>query len=242
MPIKYYLRPNSISPTPNSFAARINSGLIHNRESIIKEILKRGTTVNEADLRAAFNLEDMVISDEIAEGNTVNLPLVKFRPGIGGIFTSPADHYDASRHHKKVTISYGTLLKQKIEAATVEKITKPHNLPEIMGFTDVRTKSVNDIVSSGGIGELKGSWLKFNADNENEGIYFIAEDKTEIKATEIASRTDGKLIFNIPQNLPPGKYTLEVRKSYGVTKTTIHASRLKKILTRLIVFISFLWT
>jgi hypothetical protein len=31
----------------------------------------------------------------------------------------------------------------------------------------------------------------------------------------VATRTEGNLVFIVPTTLPPGSYTLEVRKGYG---------------------------
>lgn len=48
-----------------------------------------------------------------------------------------------------------------------------------------------------------------------EGIYLTHETGTETKVTELAIRTEGKLLFTIPAGLVTGGYHIEVRKGYG---------------------------
>lgn len=50
MAIKYYLQPNPVTPDPNDHSARVLSNKVHDLESITKEMLKRGSTVTEADI------------------------------------------------------------------------------------------------------------------------------------------------------------------------------------------------
>jgi hypothetical protein len=60
-----------------------------------------------------------------------------------------------------------------------------------------------------------GSELKFNTANVAEGIFFVnVATNAETKVTEVAQRTEGKLMFMIPSTLVAGTYYVEVRKAY----------------------------
>jgi hypothetical protein len=56
MPIKYYLQPNPITPDPNDQSARVLPNASLSLNDIISKMMKRGTTVTEADARAVLNL------------------------------------------------------------------------------------------------------------------------------------------------------------------------------------------
>lgn len=226
MPINYYLQPNPITPDPNDQSARVVSNLIHDVDSIVKEMLRRGTTITEADIRAVLKVLFEVITDEVAEGNNVNLPLVNIKPGITGVFTGAADAFDASRHIKKANLSAGILLTEKMGYADVQKILQPIPTPALIQFIDVTSKTTNSILTPGGIGQIVGEELKFDDTSTGQGIYFIAADGTATKVVNIATRTEGKLIFNIPTSLVAGNYTLEVRKGYGSTTVSIRSGNL----------------
>lgn len=230
MSIKYCLQPNPITPDPNDQSARVISNQVHDLDSITKEMLKRGSTITEADIRAVLKVFFDVVTDEVSEGNNVNLPLVNIKPGINGVFTSAMDSFDSSRHIKKATVSSGILLTQKLNVAKVEKVTQAVAAPALLQFTDVNSQTTNSILTPGGIGQVVGEELKFNPANATEGIYFVATDGTATKADIIASRTEGKLMFSIPNSLALGNYTLEVRKGYGTANIVVRSGSLQDTL------------
>ena len=226
MAITYYLQPNPITPDPNDQSARIVTGKVLDAESITKLMLRRGTTVTESDILAVLKIFFEVVSDEVADGNNVNLPLVNIRPSISGVFNSVTDSFDGARHIKKASLSSGILLTKKMADATVEKTTQLVTAPALIQFLDINTQNTNSIITPNGIGQLVGEELKFNPDNIAEGIYFVASDGTANKVTIIASRTEGKLMFSIPA-LASGNYTLEVRKGYGTTNVVVRTGSLQ---------------
>lgn len=214
MSIKYYLQPNPITPDPNDQKARVQPINTLAFDDIIARCVKRGTTLTETDLRAAVRLFMSETVDAVAEGNNVNLALVNLKPSIAGIFTDVNDSYDSSRHTIKASCSAGIDLAQKMLKTSVEKTTGSVLSPDIVDFNDINTNS-NTQASKGNIGVLVGSQLKFNAANPAEGVFFVnLATNAETKATNIAQRTEGKLMFLIPASLAAGSYYIEVRRAY----------------------------
>jgi hypothetical protein len=214
MSIKYYLQPNHITPDPNDQTARVQPNNTLGVDEIVKRIVKRGTTLTETDVRAVLGLSFEEIADAVSEGNNVNLPLLNIRPSIQGIFNDVNDSYDASRHTVRASLSAGLLLGEKMKTASVEKMGSSIVSPDIVDFLDVRT-STHSQASKGGIGVIIGSELKFNTANVAEGIFFVnVATNAETKVTEVAQRTEGKLMFMIPSTLVAGTYYVEVRKAY----------------------------
>lgn len=231
MAIKYYLQPNPITPDPNDQSARVVTSKVLGTDEIVSEMLRRGSTITEADIRAVLNVFYKVTIDEVVEGNSVNLPICNVRPGITGVFNSATDNYDRSRHTVKASISAGNELFTKILAAPVEKVLLPMPSPTLLEYTDVNTSSVNSKLTAGGIGALVGEELKFNPSNALEGIFFVSTaDKKETKVTVLATRTEGKLMFSVPA-LPAGSYYLEVRKGYGGNGASLRGGILAEALT-----------
>lgn len=230
MAIKYYLQPNPVTPDPNDQSARVQSNKVHDTESITKEMLKRGSTITEADIQAVLKVFFEVVTDEVAEGNSVNLPLVNIKPGITGVFANVTDSFDPSRHFKKANLSSGLYLNQKMGFAKVEKVMVATASPALLQFVDVNSQTSNSIVTPGGIGQIVGEELKYNPGNPTEGIYFVASDGSATQVVVIASRTEGKLVFSIPATLTSGMYTLEVRKGYGSTTIVVRSGALQDAL------------
>ena len=67
--------------------------------------------------------------------------------------------------------------------------------------------------------------------NAAEGIFFVnTATNAETQVTDIAIRTEGKLMFMIPASLVAGTYKVEVRKAYTQAKT-IRSDAFETILT-----------
>jgi hypothetical protein len=214
--IKYFLQPNPITPDPNDQSARVKSNATLDLQGIVKLAIKRGTSLTETDLAGAATLLFEVITDEVANGNSITLPLVNIRPGIKGVFASASDSFDPSRHVKRATLSSGLLLSSKMKAAKVEKLMAALPSPVLVEYMDINSGTTNSLLTRGGIGSITGEELKFNPGNADEGIWFVpSSGGMAVKATVVANRTEGNLVFSVPAGLPPGSYTLEVRKGYG---------------------------
>lgn len=215
MAIKYYLQPNPITPDPNDQSARVQALGVLNIEDIVQEAIRQGTTLTETDLRASANLTFQTICYFLAQGYNVNTPVANFRGGINGVFTSATDSFDPSRHTVKASISPGTMLIEAMAKASVEKILLPLPSPTLIEYFDVNTQTANSKLTPGGIGQIVGEELKYNLANVAEGIFIVSSAGVATKVTIIASRTEGKLMFNIPTPLAAGSYSLEVRRGYG---------------------------
>jgi DNA-binding domain/Domain of unknown function (DUF4469) with IG-like fold len=226
MAIKYYLQNNPVTPDPNDCLARVLTHQTLKVEQVVKEMLRRGSTATEADCEAVLRLFFEVVSDEIAEGNNIILPLVNIRPAVNGVFKGATDSFDPSRHIKKATFSAGTMITKKVIAAKVEKIVQPISIPTLIEYTDINSGTTNSIVTPGGIGQIMGEELKYNPTNASEGIFFIAADGTATKVSIVARRTLGRLIFSIP-TLAIGNYHLEVRKGYGTSTIVLRTGILQ---------------
>jgi hypothetical protein len=85
------------------------------------------------------------------------------------------------------------------------------------------------VLTPGGIGELNGSRLAFDASDNEQGIWFVAIEGAETKVTSIALNKPSKLIFMVPQ-LQAGEYEVKVRVKFKGSKS-LREAVLRKILT-----------
>jgi len=231
MAIKYYLRQNAISANLGSHKPIIVPYKVNTLPDIVEAMAKKGTTVSKADILATFQLLLEVISEELQEGNHVNLPFVNLKPGISGEFRNSSDSFDPTRHKLKATASIGIIVKKSMQKAKAEKISMPLTVPVLTIFKDIQTQSSNTLVSAGGIGQIVGNHLKYNPENPNEGIFFVSANHQEFKVNHVAIRTPKQLLFSIPESLPVGSYSLIIKKAFGKSDTTIRNGRLAILLT-----------
>lgn len=213
--IKYYLQPNAVTSDPDDHSARVTPQASLTYDDIVREMLRRGTTVTDSDVQAVLSLFMDVVSDKVTDGNYVNLPIVNIRPGIKGVFANAGDSYDPSRHTVKATVSGGLLLEEKLRDAALQKTSSSRRRPELLSYFDYNSQSTDSILTPGGIGEITGEELKFNPDNDQEGIFLIDTAGNETPVEILSVRTEGRLMFLVPAELPAGDYTLEVRRAYN---------------------------
>ncbi len=65
------------------------------------------------------------------------------------------------------------------------------------------------------MGQVNGHRLKFDQADPTQGVFFIAVDGSETRASLMVKNTARQLIFEAPAGLAAGDYTLEVRVNYS---------------------------
>ncbi len=229
--IKYYLVFNHLMANSNSYYARVEPTGTQNLEDIISQCVLRGTTLTETDLRAAIHLFIEECCRSVSMGYNVNTPLVNFKATVGGSFSGIKDSFDPSRHEIKASASPGLKMMEWMQEAKPEKEQAPKPGPIVLEFNDANSGTINTRITPGGIAILTGHHLKYDPEKAEEGIFFIREGSgTETKVVVVASRSETNLTIHIPAELTPGTYTLEVRRTYSITKN-IRKGKLPDILT-----------
>lgn len=212
--ILYSLLKNNITSESSKFYGRVQPYKSMGLDDIIIDMKEKGTGSSETDMRATLQLFFESVTKMISNGYNVNLPVANFKPGVTGLFDSLLDTFDPARHSLKVNVSAGYMPLLAMRNAVVEKVKSLTPKPDVLGFIDVHSGLSNTRITPNGIGTIIGSELKFNPDVAEEGIFFVNGTTTKVQV--IATRTEGKLMFSIPQ-LAAGSYALEVRKGYKTT-------------------------
>jgi len=236
MTIRYALFENKMMhATGNEYMARTRSFGCADLEAIAARMADMGTTVTKADILAVF--EDMTAAavSLLADGFTVNFDgLCNFRCSIKGTFDGPTDGFDPSRHHLEVNASIGQRIRK--EVINNAKITKTDTIipaPTPAEFIDTASGTVNDLLTVGNIGTVNGWRLKFDPAAVDEGIFLIADDATEIKATSVATNKPAQLTFLVPDLAGFGpQFRLEVHSRMSIPAGDLRTGQLEGTLMR----------
>ena len=143
------------------------------------------------------------------------------------------DSFDKKRHTVNLNLTAGTLLRDAVTKVKCEKTEGVSTDPYITEVTDIVTGTVNTTLTKGGVVQLVGARLKFDAKDAAQGIFFVPETGEAVRAAVIAENKPARLMAIIP-DLAAGTYYVEVRTKVdtkGKTLKTLKTGRFNKPLT-----------
>ena len=232
--LKYSLRENLLTPAPDDYMAQTADVRSYTLDEIIDLMMEKGSTLTRADVAATLQVYGEVVSAIIKDGSAVNTPLMNTSMSISGVFDGANDSFDKKRHTVNLNITAGTLLRDAVIKVKCEKTEGVSTDPYITEVTDIVTGTVNTTLTKGGVVQLVGSRLKFDAKDTAQGIFFVPETGEAVRAAVIAENKPARLMAIIPADLAAGTYYVEVRtKIIGSSQKskTLKTGRFDKPLT-----------
>ena len=209
--LKYSLRENLLTPAPDDYMAQAADVRSYTLDEIIDLMMEKGTTLTRADVAATLQVYGEVVSAIIKDGSAVNTPLMNTSMSISGVFDGANDSFDKKRHTVNLNITAGTLLRDAASKVKCEKTEGASTDPYITEVTDIVTGTVNTTLTKGGVVQLVGARLKFDAKDAAQGIFFVPETGEAVRAAVIAENNPARLMAIIPADLAAGTYYIEVR-------------------------------
>ena len=224
--LKYALRENLLTAAPDDFMAQVQDVRSYTLDEIIDAMMQKGSTLTRADVAAVLQIYGEVCASLIADGSALNTPLMNTSLSISGVFNGANDAFDKKRHTVNLNITAGTLLRDAVTKVKCEKTEGASTDPYITEVTDIVTGTVNTTLTKGGVVQLVGSRLKFDAKDTAQGIFFVPETGAPVRAAVIAENKPARLMAIIPAGLKAGTYYIEVR-----TKIDMGGKKLKTLKT-----------
>ena len=232
--LKYALRENLLTAAPDDFMAQVQDVRSYTLDEIIDAMMQKGSTLTRADVAAVLQIYGEVCASVIADGAALNTPLMNTALSISGVFNGASDSFDKKRHAVNLNITAGTLLRDAVTKVKCEKTEGASTDPYITEVTDIVTGTVNTTLTKGGVVQLVGSRLKFDAKDAAQGIFFVPETGAPVRAAVIAENKPARLMAIIPADLAAGTYYIEVRTKIlegNKSGKTLKTGRFNKALT-----------
>ncbi|MCG8581399.1 MAG: DUF4469 domain-containing protein [Bacteroidales bacterium] len=211
MPLRFGVVLNHLTDDPDDCMAVTTDNETVDNEKIVESIIGKGSTVTKAEALSVIEEYEYAIVNAVKDGNNVITELFTITPSITGVFTSMEDNFDPARHAIKINMNAGKRLKSivsQIERKRVE-ITSPQ--PVLKHFTDFKNNAVNESFTPGQIVSIKGSYLKFDENDQSQGIFFIDENSSETRVSMVVKNKPSELLFMVPESLTEGSFQVEVR-------------------------------
>ena len=232
--LKYCLRENLLTPAPDDYMAQAADVRSYTLDEIIDLMMDKGTTLTRADVAATLQVYGEVVSAIIKDGSAVNTPLMNTSMSISGVFDGANDSFDKKRHTVNLNITAGTLLRDAVTKVKCEKTEGASTDPYITEVTDIVSGKVNEVLTKGGVVQLVGSRLKFDAKDAAQGIFFVPETGNPVRASVIAENKPARVMAIIPADLAAGMYYIKVRTKIaegGKALKNLKTGRFAKALT-----------
>ena len=219
--VKAYLYDNALTDDPNDLVARVQS----ERSLSVKDICQTAATRGGADISAeamehAVNLWFKEMGYSLCDGFSVNTGWFSANASIKGVFNSPNEHFNSTKHTLLFDFVQGSLLRKEITNVEIEILGVADNNLSVAQVTDVRTGSVNDLLTANCNLRIIGNKMKIVGDNPANGIYIVnTETKARIKINEpdIVVNNPSEIIVLLPA-IAPGTYKVEVVTQYSANK------------------------
>lgn len=235
--IKANLYPNLLTEDPNDFSARVISERTLNVKEVCKEAVSRGGAATTAEaMEHNVNLFLKEMGYQLSDGFSINTGYFLANTLIRGVFNSPTEAFNPDKHAILYQFNQGDLLRKELSGIAVEITGIGDSSITITEVVDVKSGSVNDLLTPNRNLRIKGYKLKLVGDNPNVGVYFVDQTtkvRTKVDAEEIVNNNPAEIIIVTPE-LVAGSYLLEVLSQYsggGIILKEPRSSILDKVLT-----------
>ena len=218
--IRANLYDNVLTENPNDLVARVIAERSLNVKAIAKSAVARGgADISAAAMEHAVNLWFKEMGYNLCDGFSVNTGWFTASPHIKGVFDSPTENFNPAKHTILFNFQQGSLLRKELENVTIQILGVADASLAIMQVTDVKTGSVNDLLTPNRNLRISGYKLKIAGDNPANGVCFInqtTQARTKVDATDIVTNNPSELIIVIPA-LAAGTYKVEVTTQFSGT-------------------------
>jgi hypothetical protein len=210
MSLKYTVQANRLKNDGSCYARVKRQKLVTEKRFI--ELLKRETALEEFDLRIALEKAQATILDRLLEGDAVQTPLGIFHLTAKGGMASKKDFFDPQENEGQyLVINYRptSYMKKAVgDFDDLEKIKSTIPKPIIHEMVS-REGEDQDGFAVGQLVSIYGEDMVFDDEQEDEGVYFVAEDGSRSKVTWPLKESSKAIHLKVPE-LEPGAYEVVV--------------------------------
>ncbi|MDR0644182.1 MAG: DUF4469 domain-containing protein, partial [Treponema sp.] len=215
--IKAWLYENLLTDDQNDYMARVSAERTLSVRDVCESAVERGgADINAAAMEHAVDLFHKEMGYRLCDGFSVNTSWYNASTHIKGVFTGPTEGFDPARHTVAVEFRQGAELRRELGMVGVDILGKAESGFFIAEVLDLRTRSVNDLLTPGRNAKISGGKLKVEGEDPTCGVYFVnAADGSKVKVDEadIVENVSAHVLIVIPA-LSAGTYRLEVRTQF----------------------------
>jgi hypothetical protein len=215
--IKAQLYDNALTENPNDYIARVVSEKSLSVRDIAQLAQSRGgANISAEAMEHAVNLFLKEMSYCLCDGFSINTGYFTVQPSIKGVFNSASENFNREKHSVSFDFHQGSLLRQELANVEVEVSGVADTSCVITQVIDIKSGSVNDLITPNRNLKISGTKIKVIGDNAANGVYFVNQETLErikVDASDFVINNPSEVIIVIPA-LAAGMYQVEVVTQY----------------------------
>ncbi|MDR1222626.1 MAG: DUF4469 domain-containing protein [Tannerella sp.] len=218
--IKARLYRNLLTPDPDDYLIRANSERTLNVPNICESAVSRGgADIPAPVMEHAVNLFLDEMGYQLCDGFSINTGWFTAGPHVRGVANSPKEQYNSEKHTLLFEFHQGATLRKELENVTVEILGVADVDAVITQVTDMKTASINDLLTPNRNLKITGYKIKIAGDHAANGVWFVNQSTGErigMDDSDVVINKPSELIIVIPP-LTKGTYLLEVTTQYAIS-------------------------
>jgi hypothetical protein len=215
---KGWLYYNPLTADPNDMFLRIQSEGSLGIDDVSKSACSRGGAQMSPDtMTQAVTLWLREMAFLASGGFLINVGWFIVQAVVRGVFRSPAERFDRARHTLAFDFRQGALMRKEAQDVNVQILGVASTGASIAQVTDVRTGSVNDLLTPGRNLRITGTRLRIAGEDPENGVWFICYEtgaRTRVEDPDLAINNPAELMVIIPE-LTEGTYRLQITTQFG---------------------------
>ncbi|MDR0427151.1 MAG: DUF4469 domain-containing protein [Dysgonamonadaceae bacterium] len=218
--IRAYLYENPLTKENlNDFIARVDSEVSLTVKDIAESAaLRGGADVSAATMEHATNLWLKEMAYRLCDGFSINAGWFTASVHIKGTFDSPTEHFNPDKHRVLFEFHQGAELRRELSTVTVEVLGLAESGTVIAQVTDMRTGSVDNLLTPDRNLRITGQKIKVVGDEPGVGILFRSVEDPDaiyrVDPADIIINNPSEVIIVIPM-LIPDTYRLEITTQFA---------------------------
>jgi len=227
--LKVKLYPNHLNNATHNFFARVDyEKTLYTRDVCLSAVTRGGadTTPEVMEKNVVSFFKEMGF--QLCNGFSISTGYFHAATGIRGCFNSELDAFDPDKHMVYFQFNQGPLLREESKNVNVEIVGVAETGCQIAEIEDIKSGSINELVTPGCNLRIKGYRLKIVGNHENVGIRFINMESgtiTTVDPVDIITNMPSEVVILTPK-LPNGSYWLELETQFsGNTSILLKTSR-----------------
>lgn len=212
--LKIFLRQNMTANAKAKFNFRSENEAEITFENLVDEMAASNTTITKADIFGVMDVYKAIVLRYTQLGYTVRGPLGLLYVSAGGTTDDMLESFQPGL----TTNDHFLKLRFLADAAVARSITSntkteraSNRLKMIPAIEDVQNADGNseNIINPGDIVRIYGDYLKFDAQDEEQGI-FLEKDGVKTRLDYYAWNANKRIDTRIPSDMEPGEYTVSI--------------------------------